>query len=76
MHSSEFGEFIFNKYSQIFYLDKKKENAFNPIALRNAEIVYNFGLSECKRFSQEIFRNIENKRSVTKCKTYYPLIVV
>ena len=28
-------------------LPKKKEFTLNPIALREAKIVYNFGLSEC-----------------------------
>ena len=27
---------------------------FNPIALREAKIVYNFGLSECERVKSEI----------------------
>ena len=28
---------------------------FNPIALRKAKIVYNFGLSECKRVNKTAF---------------------
>ena len=27
----------------------KGDNSFNPIALRKAKIVYNFGLTECQR---------------------------
>ena len=30
-------------------LSHAKEKLFNPIALRKAKIVYNFGLSECNR---------------------------
>ena len=30
-------------------LDKVAFNSFNPVALRKAKIVYNFGLSECNR---------------------------
>ena len=30
---------------------------FNPIALRKAKIVYNFGLSECNRVKEGIWHN-------------------
>ena len=32
---------------------KDPENSFNPTALRQAKIVYNFGLSECNRVMNE-----------------------
>ena len=31
---------------------------FNPIALKKAKIVYNFGLSECNRVNSKTRRNI------------------
>ena len=31
----------------------KSVNSFNPIALRKAKIVYNFGLSECNRVKHQ-----------------------
>ena len=30
-------------------MEKNQDQSFNPIALRKAKIVYNFGLSECNR---------------------------
>ena len=35
-------------------LQKLLEQVFNPVALRKANIVYNFGLSECNRVKQNI----------------------
>ena len=40
----------------VFVLDlwmTRFRNVFNPIALRKAKIVYNFGLSECSRVKLE-----------------------
>ena len=34
----------------VFFLDKRNKGSnINPIAVRKAKIVYNFGLSECNR---------------------------
>ena len=32
---------------------------FNPIALRKAKIVYNFGLSECNRVNTSSFEHVD-----------------
>ena len=37
--------------------EKKKILNFNPIALRKAKTVYNFGLSECNRVKFVLFKN-------------------
>ena len=36
---------------------------FNPIALRKAKIVYNFGLSECNRVKVQIISPLKHQKS-------------
>ena len=38
---------------------------FNPIALRKAKIVYNFGLSECNRDKYIWVSNIQKPKNIT-----------
>ena len=38
--------------STLFLIKTQASEVFNPIALRKAKIVYNFGLSECNRVNE------------------------
>ena len=42
----------------LFWLQSQSESTLNPVALRKAKIVCNFGLSECKRVKRKNFASI------------------
>ena len=43
---------------------------FNPIALRKAKIICNFGLSECNRVKIAVLRSLDNYLDVGKRRTF------
>ena len=53
LFASLFSACILKLGHKVFVGQQPNTSSFNPIALRKAKIVYNFGLSECNRDKQQ-----------------------